>query len=301
MLTTIKRIFNLAWSNVSRNFGLSLVAVFVITITVLLITSIYAIKDFSELLVEDVKDRISVGVYFKDGVEEDVIFEIKDSVLGLEETRGVEYTSKLEAFDIFVERYENDPVLMASLIEVGNPFLASLNIKSNTIEGYQVIVNHLENSPLSIFIEDIDYDQRKEVINNIFEITVIAQQIALILAIITAIIAILIVFNTVRLAIYGMKEEIKMMRLVGVSNKFIKALFVMQGAIIGALSFISAFIFVFISALLFSERLRLLIPSLDLFNYLKENFLIIVLVQILVGLGLGIISSVTATIRYLKD
>jgi cell division transport system permease protein len=301
MRIVLKRIFKLGWKNVSRNIALSLVAVFVITTTIVLATFVFAVKDFSDLLVEDIKDKMSISVYLKDGVDEETVLEVKEGLLELEETRSVKYISKEEALESFMERYKDDPMIMASLAEVGNPLLSSLSIKAENIDGYEVIAEHLNESPLRIFFEKIDYDQRKTVIQEVFRITELSQKVSFSLAAILALIAISIVFNTIRLAIYGMRDEIKTMRLVGVSNRFISGLFVSQGIIIGLVSFLASFLIVFGIGIFLGENLKSLIPGLDLFNYLKTNFSFIFLLQIILSVSLGVFSSVFATSKYLKE
>ncbi len=301
MMISLKRILNSAKVNISRNMGLSLAAIFIISVTLIFVASIFVIKDFAQLLISDVEDKINISVYFKEGVDETTILELKEEILEIEETKSVDYFSRSDVFDDFVERHKNDPIIMASLAEVGNPFLASLSIKSENQEGYENIVLYLTESPSRIFIEKIDYDQRKDVIDNIFSITSLVRRVSTILVIVLSIIAVLIVFNVIRLAIYGMREEIKIMRLVGVSPNFIRGLFISQGLIIGVISFLFCFLTVFGFGLLFGERLAILIPGLDVFNYLKNNFIFISLIQLLIGIGLGVFSSTIAIAKYLKN
>ncbi len=300
MIILFKRMMKSAWENVFRNAGLSLAAIFVIFITLIFATSIFIVKDFGELIIKDVEDKINVSVYFKDGVDEDTILEIKQEISEINETRSVDYFSKSETFDIFIERYKDNPVIMASLAEVGNPFLASLSIKSESQEGYEVIVSYLNESPSRIFFEKIDYDERKDVISGIFNLISLVRKIGFIVFLILSFIAILIIFNVVRLTIYGMKDEIKIMRLVGVSCSYIRGLFVLEGAIIGFLSFIIAFLFIFIFGLFFGEKINNLIPSLDIFSYLKDNFSFILFVQLLIGIILGVFSSLISVSRHFK-
>ncbi len=301
MITILKRIFHLGRINIFRNAGLSLAAIFIISVVLIFAVSIFTVRDFGELLIKDVEDRVSISVYFKEGVDEETILELKDEILEIEETESVEYFSRSETLNLFIDRYKDNPVIMASLAEVGNPFLASLIIKSETTKGYEVIASYLTESPSRIFFEKIDYDERKEVIENIFNITSTIRSVGLVLVLVLSFIAILIVFNIIRLAIYGMREEIKIMKLVGVSNAYIRNVFVFQGFIIGFISFLISFLFVFGFGLFFGDAVNNFIPGLDIFTYLKNNFLFIVFVQIAIGLGLAILSSLMAIGRYLKN
>ncbi len=300
MFIVLKRILNLSWNNISRNASLSLVAFFIIFLTVFLATFIFTVRDFSSMVVEDVRDQIGISVYFKAGVDEETIFETKESILTLKETKSVRYASRSEIFENFIERHKDNPVIMASLAETGNPFLSSLSVKSDTAEGYEVIASYLKESSSRIFFEKIDYDQKKSTIDNIFYITSLTQRIGFTLAGIFSLIAVLLVFSIVRLTLYEMREEIKTMRLVGVSKRFLQGLFVMQGTIIGAASFLFSFLIIFGFGFLFNQNLSSLIPGFEISPYLKANFLFIFLMQMLIGVGLGMISSIAATAKYLR-
>ncbi len=300
MITILKRMLKLAWTNVFRNSGLSLAAVFIIFVTLIFATSIFIVKDFGELIIKDVEDKISVSVYFKDGVDEETILEIKKEISENQVVRSVDYFSKDETFDIFIEKYKDNPVIMASLAEVGNPFLASLSIKSESQKGYENIVTYLNGSPSRIFFEKIDYNERKDVIESIFNLIALVRKVGLALFLVLSFIAILIIFNVVRLTIYGMKEEIKIMRLVGVSCSYIRGLFVLEGFIIGMLSFLIAFLFTFSFGIFFGDKINNLIPSLDIFNYLKNNFLLILSTQLIIGIILGVFSSIIAVSKHFK-
>ena len=193
---------------------------------------------------------------------------------------------------------------MASLAEVGgNPFLASLKIKASEASQYQAISNFLDQTLSPTYkdlIEKVEYYQRKPVIEKIFSITSVISRVGVGFSIILAILAILIAFNTIRLAIYNSQEEIKIQRLVGASNWFIRGPFLVQGAISG---FFAALICLLIFALIcaiFSSKLEVLFPGLNLWTNFTSNFWILLLIQLAVGIGLGVISSTIAIRKYLR-
>jgi len=115
-----------------------------------------------------------------------------------------------------------------------------------------------------------------------------------------ALVAILVVFNTVRLAIYSSREEIRVMRLVGASNWFIRGPFLVQGAISGFAAVVITLL-IFTGALFFlSPKLEILFPGLNIFNSFTGNFGMLFLIQIFAGVGLGVVSSIIAIRKYLK-
>jgi cell division transport system permease protein len=190
---------------------------------------------------------------------------------------------------------------MESLEEVGmNPFLASLNIKAFEASQYQAVANFLENTDFENKIEKIDYYQRKPVIERIFSLTSNLNKFGIGFSVVLAIIAILVAFNTTRLAIYNSREEIKIQRLVGASNWFIRGPFLVQGAITGFFAaLICLLVFVSITWGL-SSKIEILFPGLNIFNLFITNFWPILFLQLITGIGLGIVSSLIATRKYLE-
>jgi len=304
MFTNFQRIFKSGWAVFSHSGSSNVATIFIIVITVSLITSLFLLKDVSQFLTSSLQGKVDISVYFKDGAQESDILNVKAELSKIAEVKEVNYVSKDEALSEFIQRHQDNPVLMASLAEVGgNPFLASLKIKASEASQYQAISNFLDQTLSPTYknlIEKVDYYQRKPVIEKIFSITSGVSRVGVGFSIILAILAILIAFNTIRLAIYNSQEEIKIQRLVGASNWFIRGPFLVQGATSG---FFAALICLLIFALIcgiFSSKLEVLFPGLNLWNNFTSNFWILLLVQLAVGIGLGVISSTIAIRKYLK-
>ncbi len=301
MFVSLKRVIRAGWINFRRNTSLSVVGVFVICLTILLTISIFTVRDFGQAIVDDIQDKMSVSLYFKESVDEVTVLETKDAIDRLDDVIETKYISQSQALENFIERYKDNPVIMAGVAEIGDSFLRpTLIIKSNTLEGYDNIAFFLEDSPSRIFFDEIDYARRRAVIEDIFAIIDITIKVGITLAIAMGLIAMLIVISTVKLAAYGMKEEIEILRLVGVSRRFIMSSFIIQGLIIGLFASTLSFIIVFGSGLFFGERINIFIPGLDLMSYLNDNFVIILLIQFGIGVILGSLSSLITTRKYLK-
>lgn len=299
MLILLKRVIQSGCRNFSRNGGSAIATIFIIAMTISLVTSLFLLKDISRFLILSIQEKVDVSVYFKQEAQEEDILKVKEKITEISEIKEVEYVSKEEALKIFTERHQDNPVLIESLEEVGqNPFLASLNIKAFEASQYGAVTNFLENSNFENLIEKIDYHQRKPVIERIFSLTSGINKAGIGFSIVLGIIAILVVFNTIRLAIYNSKEEIKIQKLVGASNWFIRGPFLVQGVIAG---FIAALICLSVFSLLtwgFSSKIEILFPGLNIFSLFIVNFWLIFLIQLVTGIGLGVISSLIAVRKY---
>ncbi len=113
-------------------------------------------------------------------------------------------------------------------------------------------------------------------------------------------IAVLVVFNTIRLAINNSKDEISTMKLVGASNWFIRGPFIIQGAVYGFIAFLLSIFFSGLSAYFLSAKIAVLMPGFNLFGYFLSNFWLLVFVQLIFGVGLGMLTSFMVVKKYLE-
>jgi len=301
MLLTLKRIFKLGWQNFSRDGGLSVATCFIMVMTILLASSLFLLKDVGQFLISSIQEKADISVYFKESVAEEEILNLQEELSKIPEVKDIQYISKERALEEFAQRHKDEPALMESLEEVGgNPFLAAFNIQAFEASQYQAVVNFLGNPDFENLIEKVDYYQRKPIIERIFALTSGIKKAGFIISIVLAIVAILVTFNTIRLAILNQGEEIKIQRLVGASNWFIRAPFLVQGAISGFFAtLISLFIFSLICWFI-SPKIEILFSDLNIWKFFTENLLTIILLQIFTGILLGIISSTIAIRKYLK-
>jgi len=301
MLITIKRVFKSGMSSFSRDGGVALATIFVLSITVFLASSIFLLRSASQFLISTLEEKADISVYFKEDSPEEDILNIREELSKIPEVKNVKYISKEEALENFIERHKENPLLMQSLEEVGrNPFLASLNIKAWKANQYEKIVNFLENPTFQDLIEKVDFYQRKSIIERIFSLSSFLQKTVLLLSFISIILAFLITFNTIRLAILNSSEEIKIQRLVGASNWFIRGPFLVQGAISGTLAALISLVIFSLACWVLNQKIEFLFSGLNIFSLLRENLKPLILIQFITGTGLGVMSSFFAIRKYLK-
>ncbi|PIW35293.1 MAG: hypothetical protein COZ90_01215 [Candidatus Nealsonbacteria bacterium CG_4_8_14_3_um_filter_37_36] len=301
MFITLKRIFKLGWQNFSRDGGIAAATCFIMVMAILLASFLFLSKDVSQFLISSIQEKADISIYFKNSTLEEEILNLEKELTKIPEVKSIKYVSKEEALEEFIKRHKDSPGLMESLEEVGgNPFLAVLNIKAFEASQYQAVVNFLQGPGFENLIEKVDYYQRKPIIERIFALTVGMKKAGWIISVVLAIIAILVTFNTIRLAILNQKEEIKIQRLVGASNWFIRGPFLVQGMISGFFAVLISFlIFSFICWFL-SPKIEFLFSDLNIWKFFTGNFFTIILIQLSTGILLGIISSTIAIRRYLK-
>ncbi|OGZ62335.1 MAG: hypothetical protein A2639_00815, partial [Candidatus Staskawiczbacteria bacterium RIFCSPHIGHO2_01_FULL_34_27] len=226
MNNDFKRVLNLAFTDFYRNRGTSIAAIFVLTVTTLIITGLFVIGGTSSFLVDRLKEKIDITAYFKDGTSDQDIMNVKDQILkNSPDIKNVEYVSKDDALNQFNERHQGNDVFARALLEVGgNPFLPSLNITtSGDQKEYQQISDILQSDQFSDLIQKVDFSEKKDTIEKVFSITSSITKFGVALGILLVLIAVAVVFNTIKLVIDNSKDEITTMRIVGASNWFLRA------------------------------------------------------------------------------
>lgn len=301
MFTSFKRIFKAGWKNFSRNIGLSFATIFILLMVISLVTLLFLLNPAFKILISNIQGKVDVSVYFKKDVPPENILGAKSEISKIPEVKDVEYISSDEALERFIEKHKDDPVLMESLTEIGeNPFAASLNIKAWQASQYEQVVSFLENGPFKDLINKVDYYQRKPIIEKVFSITTTVNKTGIIFSIILGVVAVLVAFNTIRIAIYNSGEEISIMRLVGAPNRFIRGPFLVQGAIAGFIAVLIALLITFGICYFLDPKIKIIISEISIFGLFLSNFWLLILIQLATGIGIGIFSSMIAIRKYLK-
>jgi len=301
MFASIKRIIRAGWIGFSRNGGQNAATVFIIVITVSVVTLLFLLNLTSQSLIINLQEKVDISVYFKEDALEDDILKVQSEISEIPEVKDIEYVSKEKALEKFIERHKSDPVLMESLAHVGqNPFLASLNIQAWQASQYEAVSSFLERAAFRDLIDKVDYYQRKPIIERVSSIASGINKIGIASGLVLATLAVLVAFNTIRLAIYNSREEISIMKLVGASYWFIQGPFLVQGAIVGSISVLITLSIFSGTCYFLGPKIEVLIPGFNIWNYFVSNFWALLLIQIFTGIGLGVISSLIATRKYLK-
>ena len=300
MITSFRRIIKFGWVGFLRNKSSSIATVFILLITVSLVTSLFIFKGGTDFVITSIEEKVDISVYFVEESDEEEILSVKSEISKIPEVKKVQYVSKEDALEKFIERHKDEPTLMESLTEIGNPFLASLSIQAEEPGQYEQISQFLEGSPFNTIIEKVDYYQRKTAIEKLSSMTSGINRAGIFASIIFAILAVLITFNTIRLAIYNSREEIKIQRLVGASNHFIRGPFLVQGVIAGIIATLITLL-IFLPTLSFLKpKIESMMEGLDVYAFFITHLGTIILLQLVTGIALGAFSSAIAIRRYLR-
>ncbi len=149
--------------------------------------------------------------------------------------RGLEHVQKVT----FISK-ENSWIQLKKEIDVPditNPLPDTLHVKLDDTKNINAVMNSLKKID---GVNDTSY--AKDLVQKFEAINTIINTATLMFVVIVCILTIAIINNTIELVIQSRKEEIEIMRLMGVSNWYIKTPLILQGAIYGFLGALVAII-----------------------------------------------------------
>lgn len=303
---TIERIFKNGVVSFGRNvwLGIAAIAMMTITLTILLFAFI-ANTTFSHT-VSDLTSHIDVSVYLKDSVSDNQRNHLIDEIKALPNVKSVDYVSKDQALKTYEAENSGNTALLQAISETNNPLPASLDIKPKDPNQLQSIKDFLDKPAIAFLQSDpTSYSgDRKAAIDKITQATHFFEEAGIVGIAVFIIISMLIIFNTIRMAIFNRRDELVIMRLLGATPWFIRGPFVVEtmiyGAVAAAISLVvCAALFRVAASTLQASSLGLLDISYS--NQFFTNHLWLILTgQIAIGILIGAASSYVATKRYLK-
>ncbi len=304
--TNTKRVIRTGFVNFWRNGFVSLSAVLIMTVTLLVVGGLLFSNALLQTTLASVENKIDISVYFVGSADQSDESALQNKIEALPEVASVQFVSASDTLADFTARNQNDETTLAALDEVGaNPFGDSLAITAKDPSEYQDIATFLSSAGTiadgTNIIDKVNYLENKTAIDTLSNVIVGSREIGLAIILLLAFVSIIIVFNTIRLAIYIAKDEIAVMRLVGASNWYIRGPFVITGIMYGCVAGVITLIILYPLTLWISSVSTTFFSGFSPFGYYLGDFAKIFLVIIGAGAFLGAFSSFLAVRKYLKE
>ncbi len=231
MLLSLIRALKFSLQDISRNVWLSIVTITILLLAMFSINTLILTRAISDNAVRAVKEKVDLSLYLKSEALESKIFELKLKVNALDRVKSVRYISKQEALDSFREKNKNNPEILQALFELGkNPLSPSLIISPSEVDVVPDLIEELKSLDSNI-IESRDFADNRMILEKIDNITKRIDDVGIFIIIVFIITSLLVIYNSIKVAVYTHKKEIEIMRLVGASNNFIYLPFLLSSII----------------------------------------------------------------------
>ena len=206
---------------------MSFASVTIIMACLIIMGSVSLLSLNIDALIKDLESQNEIVVFVDESVtDEEAAREIEKNIAAVENISSVEFVSRGDAMDNFMSRY--DESLMEGIDETvfrhrfvvhlyDIALMSQTKMELESLKGVAKVNAHL------------DYAQSFVTIRNVVSV------VSLILIVILVFVSFFIMSNTIKLATFGRREEIAIMKMVGATNAFIRLPCVIEGLILGML------------------------------------------------------------------
>jgi cell division transport system permease protein len=308
MKDTAKRIVRFGIQNYLRNGWLSMASTLMMAMT-LFIVSVFALQLYViKTTTRSIQDKLDMAVYINDIPSEDQVSAFIEELKRYPEVKEVAYYNKEQV----MQEWNNlhvDSKIKSQVNAENNPLPRTIKLKAHDPEALDAVANRITQSSFSDakYIRNLSYSNNRPVIQKLIAQSKKITQNGIIIGAIFTFIALLFIYNTIRIVIHFRQEEIAIMKLVGATDSFVRGPFIIEGSLYGILAGVLTLIalYFFLQNGL-SESVSTLgssdtVIAQEVFQVFKSNFPMIALVMIGGAMGVSIICSYVSLHHHLKQ
>jgi cell division transport system permease protein len=287
MMRRILYIIDEALRTVSRHKGLTSISVIIMSLSLLMLAVFLLATDNLLKLVSETQEEMKIYVYLEEGLGNDALDQLYRNILGQREISSVEFVSKDDALAEFKSQLGEDADLVSALRT--NPLPNSFWVVPKAeYKTRDAIVGLAERFGQLRGVEEVRYG--KEFLDKFDSIVKGIYTIDIVVGFIVIMSAVFIIANAVRLTVISRRRTIEILKLVGATNPFIVAPFIIEGAFQGGVAAVLSLLLLRIV----TEVSRSAIPEINFFSLEKS------LVYLLTCVLIGALGSFMALRRYLQ-
>ena len=308
------RIFKYGEIGFMRNIWLSITATIVTTLTLVLLFATIIAGAVLTSTADSMREKIDISIFFEPGTPKTSLASMGKTMKADSNIKNVDYSTSEEEYEKQLAKWKekDDQTTLNAIDLIGKEAFikqlpAAMRIKvydTSNLDSIKSIVNNDEEFQEALSKKhEPTYDSNSAAISTISSWANIATKGGTALCILFLIISILVIFNTIRMAIYSRSEEIYMEKLVGADNGFIRGPFLVEAMTSGVFAGIIAGTISLLGYSALSPKLKAYEISVGFVdNFLSSPQNIALVFAILIGTGIIItfVSARLAIHKYLK-
>jgi cell division transport system permease protein len=286
--------------NISRNKMFSIASIATMTACIFLFGVFFSIIMNVNAVRRDLEERVGVTVFFDEGISDYKIQQIGEDIKQLEHVTSVTFTSAEEAWSEYQKEYfDSTPELAEGFKD--NPLANSAS--------YTVLVDKIENQDTVVAaIQDIvgvrQVNQSSGAANTLKSFNRLFTYVSIGVIAILLVIAVILISNTINVGISVRKDEIAIMKLIGATDSFVRAPFVVEGFVLGLIGSLIPLAILYVSyGWLLSKilsRFGALSEMGDVLLTVNQVFFYLLPVGLILGVGIGLIGAIITVRKHLS-
>ena len=286
--------------NIWKNKLFSLASVGTIAACVFLLCVFYSITSNFQNMVKTMESSVGITVFFNEGMAMEAIQAIGEEIALRPEVERMRFISSDEAWEEFRQDYFKDA-----------PNLADGYVKDNPLaecDSYEIFLKDVENQD-----EFVEYLKGLNGVRKVNYSALVADALVSVNRLITLVsagiliillaVAICLIANKISLSIAVRKEEIRIMKLIGATNFFIREPFVVEGLLIGLVGASLPLVVVYQiyeKVVGFAMEKFSILSGVLVFLPVNQVFGILTPVALILGAGIGFFGSIFSIRRHLR-
>ncbi|NHC41337.1 ABC transporter permease [Bacillus sp. MM2020_1] len=294
-IRTIGRHARDSFKNISRNGWMTFASVSAVTVTLILVGVFFVIMMNLNRVAQTIEDDVQIRVHIDVAATPQDQQTLKSEIERIPEVRNVTFSSKKDELDNLVSSLGEEGKSF-KLFEQDNPLNDVFIVKTKNPTDTMKVAKQIEKST---YVAKVKYGQGK--VEKLFKFIKASRNVGIVLIIGLFFTAIFLISNTIKITIIARRREIKIMRLVGATNTFIRWPFFLEGLWLGFLGSILPIILISIAyyraydyVTPYLEGTFIKILPFDPFVYQVSGILI------LMGALIGVWGSLMSVRKFLK-
>lgn len=286
--------------SLKKNRMFTLASVGTVAACLFLFGLFYFVLSNFQYIVHTAENSVGISVFFDEDITDEGIQTIGDVIRERPEVEHIEFVSGEEAWERFKkENFQDSPELVESFSD-DNPLAqsASYEVYLRSIDKQSTLVEYLNT------VDGVRMIKRsEEVAISLSSISRLAGVISAVLILVLLLVSVFLIHSTIATGITVRKPEIAIMRLMGASDYFIWAPFIVEGIVIGLIG--SAFPLIILAAA-YGRIISYIYSNFSIFigelSFLSTGgvFAVLIPVSLLVGVGIGFLGSFITVRRNLN-
>lgn len=303
---TFVRMIKYGVNNFSRNAWLTVAATAMMTLTLLVIFISVSARNILTDSVNQIKDSVDMSIYVVTDTPGEQVEKMGKDIKRLDGVKDVAFVTPEQARDDYREANRDNEKALEALNVAEVQFPGRFKVALEDINDNSSLDKYSKED--ETYLQYVDPDRepsfegdRRAAIENIGRWVSFAERLGLAISLVLIGISSMIVFNTIRMAIFNRKEEISMMKLIGADKSFIRGPFLVEAAVYGVIAAIIATglgVLMLYSASDTLEAYGILVNDTLQYIYVYGGY--VLLGMVLVGVLIGVASSLFATYKHLK-
>lgn len=280
------------FASLRRNLLMTLAAISTVAVSLFLLGGVLVFSEIMRKTVRSWEEEIDIEVFLRDDITPEQSKELQRAITSMPEVLAVKYISKDDALNEFKDIHSESPAMWEGIDKDALPAAYRVDLKNP--KRAEDVSARLEGLPGT---DEVQFGGDE--VKSLLSLTSLIRRGAFAFSAVILGAAVLLIANTIRLAVYARRKEIAIMKLVGATNWFVRVPFLFEGMAEGALGAVLAGVIIIAAKLLFMDGAQANVPFLPLtvgFDVLLK------ILAGLVGMGMavGALGSGLALRRFLE-